>query len=70
MPGDVRITVTRTLSKDQQERRTRLIDAARELALQGGYHAVTMHDVADRAELEAVIGGQLQEAGVEMDRIA
>lgn len=49
MPGDVRITVTRTLSKDQQERRTRLIDAARELALQGGYHAVTMHDVADRA---------------------
>ncbi|SEF93239.1 DNA-binding transcriptional regulator, AcrR family [Thermomonospora echinospora] len=49
MPGDVRITVTRSLSKDQQARRARLIDAARELALQGGYAAVTMHDVADRA---------------------
>lgn len=49
MPGDVRITVTRSLSKDQQARRARLLDAARELALQGGYAAVTMHDVADRA---------------------
>ncbi|MBA9007802.1 TetR/AcrR family transcriptional regulator [Thermomonospora cellulosilytica] len=49
LPGDVRITVTRTLTKDQQARRTRLIDAARELALAGGYAAVTMHDVADRA---------------------
>jgi len=48
-PGDVRITVTRTLTKDQQARRTRLIDAARRLALEGGYAAVTMHDVADRA---------------------
>lgn len=49
MPGDVRFTVTRTLSKDQQARRSRLIEAARELALQGGYSAVTMHDVADMA---------------------
>lgn len=45
----MRFTVTRTLSKDQQARRERLIDAARELALEGGYAAVTMHEVADRA---------------------
>ncbi|MFG2002189.1 TetR/AcrR family transcriptional regulator [Spirillospora sp. NPDC048911] len=49
MTGDVRITVTRTLSKDQQARRERLLDAARDLAHEGGYPAVTMHDVADRA---------------------
>ncbi|TDE16955.1 TetR/AcrR family transcriptional regulator [Actinomadura sp. 6K520] len=49
MSGDMRFTVTRTLSKDQQARRERLIDSARELALEGGYAAVTMHDVADRA---------------------
>ncbi|MFC5744154.1 TetR/AcrR family transcriptional regulator [Actinomadura rugatobispora] len=49
MSGDVRITVTRTLSKEQQARRERLIEAARLLALEGGYAAVTMHDVADRA---------------------
>ncbi|MEU5877502.1 TetR/AcrR family transcriptional regulator [Spirillospora sp. NPDC047279] len=49
MTGDVRITVTRTLSKDQQVRRERLLEAARELAYEGGYPAVTMHDVADRA---------------------
>jgi AcrR family transcriptional regulator len=45
----MRFTVTRALSKDQQARRERLIDSARELALEGGYAAVTMHDVADRA---------------------
>ncbi|WP_067483963.1 TetR/AcrR family transcriptional regulator [Actinomadura hibisca] len=49
MSGDVRITVTRALSKDQQARRERLIEAARDLAHEGGYPAVTMHDVADRA---------------------
>ena len=49
MTGDVRITVTRTLSKEQQARRARLVEAARELASEGGYSAVTMHDVADRA---------------------
>ncbi|GAA0214833.1 cholesterol catabolism transcriptional regulator KstR [Actinomadura nitritigenes] len=49
MSGDVRFTVTRTLTKDQQARRQRLIDAARDLAREGGYPAVTMHDVADRA---------------------
>ncbi|MCW2938428.1 MAG: transcriptional regulator, TetR family [Actinomycetia bacterium] len=41
--------MTRSLSKDQQARRLRLVDAARELAGEGGYPAVTMHDVADRA---------------------
>ncbi|QKG25304.1 TetR family transcriptional regulator [Actinomadura verrucosospora] len=45
----MRFTVTRTLTKDQQARRERLIDAARDLAREGGYPAVTMHDVADRA---------------------
>ncbi|MFC9969673.1 TetR/AcrR family transcriptional regulator [Spirillospora sp. NPDC127200] len=49
MNGDVRITVTRALSKEQQARRERLIEAARVLAHEGGYSAVTMHDVADRA---------------------
>src|SRR5512139_3043865 len=49
LPGDMRITVTRALTKDQQARRDRLIDAAWELARSGGYPAVTMHDVADRA---------------------
>jgi AcrR family transcriptional regulator len=47
--GDARIILTRTRTKDQQARRTRLIEAARELAGEGGYAAVTMHDVADRA---------------------
>jgi AcrR family transcriptional regulator len=47
--GDVRITMTRTLNKDQQARRARLVEAARQLADEGGYTAVTMHDVADRA---------------------
>ncbi len=49
LSGDMRFTVTRTLSKDQRARRERLIESARELALEGGYAAVTMHDVADRA---------------------
>lgn len=49
--GSVRITVTRTLRKDQQARRARLVEAARELADEGGYAAVTMHDVADRADV-------------------
>lgn len=49
--GTMRITVTRTLSKDQQARRARLVEAARQLADEGGYAAVTMHDVADRAEV-------------------
>ncbi|WP_019629943.1 TetR/AcrR family transcriptional regulator [Actinomadura atramentaria] len=47
--AQMRITVTRSLSRDQQARRERLIGAARDLAEEGGYPAVTMHDVADRA---------------------
>jgi len=43
------ITLTRTLTRDQQARRERLVRAACDLALDGGYAAVTMHDVADRA---------------------
>ncbi len=39
------------LSDSQRERRQRLLDAARELATAGGYAAVTMHAVADRAQL-------------------
>ena len=41
----------RTPTKDQQARRNRLVEAARELAHEGGYAAVTMHAVADRAEV-------------------
>jgi len=43
--------VTRGLSGAQAARRARLVSAARALALDGGYGAVTMHDVADRAEV-------------------
>ncbi|MFI1582209.1 TetR/AcrR family transcriptional regulator [Embleya sp. NPDC020630] len=43
------ITLTRSLTRDQQARRERLVRAACDLALEGGYAAVTMHDVADRA---------------------
>ncbi|MGI8328930.1 TetR/AcrR family transcriptional regulator [Actinomadura scrupuli] len=46
---DAQITVTRARSKEQQARRVRLVEAARWLADEGGYAAVTMHDVADRA---------------------
>ncbi len=49
MSAEVRFTGTRTRTKDQQARRERLIDAAWTLAVEGGYPAVTMHDVADRA---------------------
>lgn len=51
MDDDGRFTGARTLSRGQRERRERLIDSARELALEGGYPAVTMHEVADRAEV-------------------
>lgn len=43
------ITLTRTLRGPQAARQSRLIAAARELASSGGYAAVTMHEVADRA---------------------
>src|SRR3954451_554370 len=43
------ITLTRTLSPAQSRRRYDLVLAARELAAEGGYAAVTMHDVSLRA---------------------
>lgn len=44
-------TTVHPLSSSQRERRQRLLIAARELAGEGGYAAVTMHAVADRAKL-------------------
>ena len=49
--SSVQFTVTRSLSKEQAARRVRLVEAARALAEEGGYPAVTMHDVADRADV-------------------
>ncbi|WUI00788.1 TetR family transcriptional regulator [Spirillospora sp. NBC_00431] len=51
MGDDGRLPGARTLSEGQRARRERLIDSARELALEGGYPAVTMHEVADRADV-------------------
>lgn len=42
-------TVRRRLTPAQQERRARVLDAAVALARDGGYEAVMMKDVADRA---------------------
>ena len=39
------------LSRSQSERRQRILDAATALASRGGYEAVQMRDVADRAEV-------------------
>lgn len=39
----------RQIERSQAARRMRIRDAARELASRGGYAAVTMHDVAERA---------------------
>jgi AcrR family transcriptional regulator len=39
----------RNIERAQAARRTRIREAARELATEGGYAAVTMHDVAERA---------------------
>ncbi len=44
-------TVPRTLTRAQQARRQRVIDAAMSLALEGGYEAVQMRDVAARADV-------------------
>ena len=41
----------RTLTRAQQARRQRVIDAAMSLALDGGYEAVQMRDVASRADV-------------------
>src|SRR5277367_6168901 len=43
--------VPRTLTRAQQARRQRVIDAAMTLALEGGYEAVQMRDVAARADV-------------------
>jgi AcrR family transcriptional regulator len=43
--------VPRALTRAQQARRQRVVDAAMELGLEGGYEAVQMRDVAARAEV-------------------
>ena len=43
--------VPRTMTRSQQARRQRVIDAAMSLALEGGYEAVQMRDVAARADV-------------------
>src|SRR5271166_4436351 len=44
-------SVPRTLTRAQQARRQRVIDAAMALGLDGGYEAVQMRDVAARADV-------------------
>jgi TetR/AcrR family transcriptional regulator, cholesterol catabolism regulator len=44
-------TLTRPLTRAQQARRQRFIDAAMVLGLDGGYDAVQMRDVADRVDV-------------------
>jgi AcrR family transcriptional regulator len=44
-------TLTRPLTRAQQARRQRVIDAAMALGLDGGYDAVQMRDVASRADV-------------------
>jgi AcrR family transcriptional regulator len=44
-------TLTRPLTRAQQARRQRVIDAAMALGLEGGYEAVQMRDVAARADV-------------------
>src|SRR5580698_9395514 len=44
-------TLTRPLTRAQQARRQRVIDAAMMLGLDGGYEAVQMRDVAARADV-------------------
>src|ERR1700674_269236 len=43
--------VPRTLTRAQQGRRQRVVDAAMSLGLDGGYEAVQMRDVAARADV-------------------
>lgn len=45
------VAVARPLSRAQAARRQRVIDAALELGLEGGYEAVQMRDVAARADV-------------------
>jgi TetR/AcrR family transcriptional regulator, cholesterol catabolism regulator len=44
-------TATTELPRSQQERRQRILDAATALASKGGYEAVQMRDVAERANV-------------------
>ena len=44
-------TLERPLTRAQEARRKRVIDAAMELAAQGGYDAVQMRDVATQADV-------------------
>src|ERR1700743_2597294 len=44
-------TLTRPLTRAQQARRQRVIDAAMPLGLEGGYEAVQMRDVAAKADV-------------------
>src|SRR5271166_2572665 len=44
-------SVPRTLTRAQQARRQRVVDAAMALGLNGGYEAVQMRDVAARADV-------------------
>lgn len=46
-----KVVLERRLSASQSERRQRLREAARQLASEGGYAAVTMRNVAERAEV-------------------
>src|SRR5665213_4127874 len=43
--------IPRTLTRAQQARHQRVIDAAMSLGLEGGYEAVQMRDVAARADV-------------------
>src|SRR5664280_408848 len=43
--------VPRTLTRAQQARRQRVVDAAMSLGLEGGYESVQMRDVAARADV-------------------
>jgi TetR/AcrR family transcriptional regulator, cholesterol catabolism regulator len=50
-PGEMQEAVVRQLTRAQQARRERVIDAALALGMEGGYEAVQMRDVAARADV-------------------
>ena len=49
--GSEVVTANGTLTESQQARRTRMLQAAEELAVQGGWDGVQMREVAQRAEV-------------------
>ena len=51
MASDTAVSAGDDLTRAQRERRQRILDAARTLASKGGYDAVQMRDVADKAEV-------------------